>query len=176
MFARERLLLLRRGVEPYKGTWAPPGGFVEWGESLEAAAVREVWEEVRVKLGTTQLVPHAVVSVPRMNQVYHMFIAHLDHLVPASAVLPESLEVGWFRCEELSQLTIWEPGASFDMSRLFEAIRLGRVDFYQQNEQFARVIGERGGLRYVSGQPPVAATAELLQASELRSGINGGSG
>lgn len=57
VFAEDRMLLMKRGVDPYKGQWAPPGGFVESGESLETAAIREAWEEVCIKLDRTQLLP-----------------------------------------------------------------------------------------------------------------------
>jgi ADP-ribose pyrophosphatase YjhB (NUDIX family) len=47
VLAREggHVLLVKRGMEPLKGVWALPSGYVEADESVEAAAVREVLEE-----------------------------------------------------------------------------------------------------------------------------------
>jgi ADP-ribose pyrophosphatase YjhB (NUDIX family) len=48
-----RVLLLRRGIEPARGRWTFPGGYVDLGETPEQAAVRETMEEVgmRVRAG-----------------------------------------------------------------------------------------------------------------------------
>lgn len=48
-----RIILLRRGFDPGRGRWTFPGGFVDLGESVEAAARREVQEELclEVELG-----------------------------------------------------------------------------------------------------------------------------
>lgn len=47
------ILLTRRAINPSCGKWTFPGGFVDWGEPVTAAAVRETWEEtgLRVDLG-----------------------------------------------------------------------------------------------------------------------------
>lgn len=47
------VVLVKRKNEPFRGKWAIPGGFVDYGEMVEEAAVREALEEtgLRVKLG-----------------------------------------------------------------------------------------------------------------------------
>jgi ADP-ribose pyrophosphatase YjhB (NUDIX family) len=40
-----QLVLIRRGIEPGKGWWAQPGGFLEVDETVNQAAIRETWEE-----------------------------------------------------------------------------------------------------------------------------------
>jgi 8-oxo-dGTP diphosphatase len=45
-----RIVLLRRGIEPQRGKWVFPGGFVDRGETVTGAAARETREEVRLEV------------------------------------------------------------------------------------------------------------------------------
>lgn len=52
----EEVVLIRRGSEPYQGQWALPGGFVEVGETVEEAAIREAAEETGLAVEIARLV------------------------------------------------------------------------------------------------------------------------
>jgi 8-oxo-dGTP diphosphatase len=51
-----QVLLTRRAINPASGKWTFPGGFVDWGEPVNAAAVRETWEETGLRVALRGLV------------------------------------------------------------------------------------------------------------------------
>lgn len=153
VFAQAHLLLMKRGIPPYAGKWAPPGGFVEPYESVEAAAIRETWEEVGIRLDIERLLPLATASVSVINQVYLMFIANLDAMELPAPRPPEALDARWFPESAFPMHEIWEPISYFNMAELFERVRSGRFEYYQRTDEFHRVISERQQVRYLRGSP-----------------------
>lgn len=140
VFAEEQLLLMKRGVPPYRGCWAPPGGFVENAESLEQAAAREIEEEVGIRLASADLIPNGIVSLPALNQIYVTFIAVLDQTARLRPRPPEALDARWFRESEYPREHMWEPAREINVARLFAAVRSRRFDFYQQTGDALRVL------------------------------------
>jgi len=65
----KKILLIKRRNPPFKDMWALPGGFVEYGEKLEDAVVREVEEETGLKTKIKSLI--GVYSDPKRDPRGH---------------------------------------------------------------------------------------------------------
>jgi ADP-ribose pyrophosphatase YjhB (NUDIX family) len=92
-----RIALLRRGIEPQKGRWVMPGGYVDRGEEVAAAAVRETREECGLNIRIRNLV--GVYSYPGNTQVVVVYAAR--SLSGDLIAGDETTETGLFHPEEI---------------------------------------------------------------------------
>ena len=93
----DRVLLCRRAIEPRKGYWTLPAGYLELNETVTDGVHREAWEEARAKLELDGLL--AVYDIPRISQVQLIYRGRL--VSPAVEAGPESAEVALFAWEAL---------------------------------------------------------------------------
>ena len=116
-----RILLCKRAIEPRLGYWTVPAGFMENGETLEAAAARESAEEALAEVTIGSLL--AIVNVVHAHQVHVMYRARLA--TPAYGVGAESLEVELVPIEDIPWPEIAFPSVEFALRRYLEDRRLG---------------------------------------------------
>ena len=102
------IVLLKRANEPQKGRWVFPGGFVERGEEVAAAAIRETLEEVRLRVGLTGILD--AYSFPGQDVVIVVYAAHV--LSGRPEVGDETEAVACFKPEDIP----WEE-LGFDTTR-----------------------------------------------------------
>ncbi|MBV5346396.1 MAG: NUDIX domain-containing protein [Rhodoferax sp.] len=67
----DRVLLCKRNIEPRKGKWTLPAGFMELSESVAEGAARETTEEAGAQFEMQEL--FSILSVPRVGQVHVFF-------------------------------------------------------------------------------------------------------
>jgi ADP-ribose pyrophosphatase YjhB (NUDIX family) len=94
-----RILLCRRAIEPRRGFWTLPGGFLEIGETTEEGAIRETREETGAAISIRDLL--AVYSLPHIGQVHLVYraIMESDEIEPGEESLEARLvdpsEIPW---------------------------------------------------------------------------------
>lgn len=100
-----RVLLIRRAVDPGKGLWALPAGFVDHDEAPEAAAVRETLEETSLKVRVEKLL---AVFPKRDNGLADIIIAYSATIRSGEAQAgDDAAEVGWFARDNLPPLVFY---------------------------------------------------------------------
>jgi len=112
-----RLLLGKRKGAHGAGTWALPGGHLEFGETVEACAAREVWEETGLSI-------HSIIRGPYTNDIFPEAGRHYVTLFVVARSSPGEPRVyepakcdcwQWFRWSELPQ-PLFPPLASLHQS------------------------------------------------------------
>lgn len=93
----DRVLLCKRNIEPRRGKWTLPAGFMELGETAAQGATRETDEEAGAQIELEPL--FSVLSVPRAGQVHLFYRARLlsDQFHPGY----ETIEARLFREDEV---------------------------------------------------------------------------
>ena len=102
VFHEGKVLLVKRGVEPFKGKWALPGGRVECGERVEDAALRELKEETGIEGELVTLI--SVYSDPNRDPRGH-YVSVAFLAVPKGSTEPkaatDAAEAKWFPLSEI---------------------------------------------------------------------------
>lgn len=135
-----RILLCRRAIDPRRGYWTAPAGFLEIGESLHTGAVRETAEEALAEVEIGSLL--SVVNVLHTAQVHVMFRGTLRNANHGAGA--ESLETGLYAEDEIPWTDIAFASVRFALERYFE-------------DRHARV--ERLHFHDIAARPPAPAAA-----------------
>jgi ADP-ribose pyrophosphatase YjhB (NUDIX family) len=118
----EHLLLCRRAIEPRRGFWTVPAGFMENGETLQQGAARECYEEAlaRVEIGSLLAVAHVLSA----QQVHVFFRATMTDAAHSSG--PESLETALVLPSAIPWEELAFPSTEFALRRYLSDLASGR--------------------------------------------------
>lgn len=111
-----RLLLCKRAIEPRRGYWTLPAGFMEIGETTADAARRETEEEAGANIELHGL--FTLLNVPQVHQVHMFYLATLLDLNYSAGT--ESLEVRLFSEKEIPWDDIAFPTVRYTLKYFFE--------------------------------------------------------
>ena len=100
-----KVLLIQRGIEPYKGCWALPGGFMNMDETTEQCAVRELEEETGLVVSELQQIGaySKVDRDPRGRTVTVAYLVRVDAPVPVTGQ-DDAAKAEWFPLSALPHL------------------------------------------------------------------------
>ena len=127
-----KVLLIERGLEPFKGKWALPGGFVRVDETLESAAGRELEEETGVReVFLEQLFTFSAIKRdPRERVVsvaYYALVNLADHITRAAT---DASDAQWFPATKPPKLAFDHAGIlSLALARLRGKLRYEPIGF-----------------------------------------------
>ena len=130
----DQVLLCLRAIEPRRGYWTLPAGFMENGETIAAGAARETVEEANARVSDLEL--YTVFSLPHISQVYMFFRAQLSDLDFSSG--EESLDVRLFKEDEIPWDNLAFPVITQSLQFYFEDRQLGDYPVRSREIEFKR--------------------------------------
>ena len=100
-----KVLLIKRKYDPFKGKWALPGGFVEYGEKVEDAVIREIYEETGLKTNINKI--FGIYSDPNRDPRGHTIsIVFLLNIIEGELKgNDDASDAKFFKLEELPHLS-----------------------------------------------------------------------
>lgn len=122
----DKILLVRRAIEPCYGKWTLPAGYLENGESVADGAQRETFEESNVR--TRDLELFAIFNILLVNQVYLIFRARM--VDTRFSPTPESLEVKLFTESEIPWSELAFPVNVETLRHYYADIEKGAFSFH----------------------------------------------
>ncbi|MEM7825472.1 MAG: NUDIX hydrolase [Candidatus Aenigmatarchaeota archaeon] len=110
-----KILLIKRGSEPFEGMLALPGGFVEEGEKVEKALIREVEEETSLIVKPKEIL--GVYSDPERDPRGHVVsVVFIANVVSGELEASnDAEEVGWYNLEKIDLKRL-----GFDHAKILE--------------------------------------------------------
>jgi len=121
----DQVLLCRRAIEPRHGKWTLPAGFMENGESVAAAAIRETAEEACARIALGEM--STMISLPHISQVHVIYLAELLDLDFAAG--EETLDLRLFSEAEIPWDEIAFRTIHLTLKHFFEDRRRGQFQF-----------------------------------------------
>lgn len=100
--AGNEILLIKRGKPPHYGRWMVPGGTLEWGESLEDAAIREVREETGIDIEIETFVEIIEAITPGQDGFHFVIMDYAAHAISGTlAANSDALDAVWATLDSL---------------------------------------------------------------------------
>src|SRR6056297_2148365 len=121
----DRILLCKRAIEPRRGRWTIPAGYLENGETVTEGAGRESFEEAGAQFKA--LVPYRLFSIRHVNQMYLIFRGELAD--DGYAAGEESLAVRLFNESEIPWAELAFKVVATCLKDYFSERRDGRFTF-----------------------------------------------
>ena len=134
----QRLLWVQRNLEPKRGLWAIPGGYLESGETLAEGAARELREEAGVLLPPQRLQLYMTGTITFINQVYVAFRATVDSEDFEPGV--ESIACGFFSRQDCPWDQVAYPEVNDSINQAYDDLETGSFGVWQAEMSSDRYV------------------------------------